>query len=271
VLLDLRHALGRHLDPEVAAGDHDAVDLAQDLAEALHRAGLLDLRHQLGVGALAREVVAREEEVVAAPHERHRDPIDVEAGAELQVLDVLVGQRRDREVGVGEVDPLVVREHPAERHLGADRRRLDPDDPQRQAAVVEEEGVAALHVVAEPGVGHPDAGRVARAVVGAGERERRALDQDDLVVDEAADADLGALQVLQDADVDAELVGDLADALDVGAVDVGGAVGEVEAEDVDARLDELTDPLGRARGGPEGRDDLRAARLHHDRKAARPR
>ncbi len=46
VLLDLRNALRGHLDPEIAARHHHAVDFAQQLGESLHRARLLDLRHQ---------------------------------------------------------------------------------------------------------------------------------------------------------------------------------------------------------------------------------
>ena len=53
---------------------------------------------------------------------------------------------------------------------------------------------------------------------------------------------------------------DLADPVDVLGVLVGGAVGEVEAEDVDSGLDQLAQHLGLAARRPDGGDDLGAAR-----------
>ena len=42
-LLHERHVLERHLDAEVAAGDHDAVEGLDDLVEVVDRLRLLDL------------------------------------------------------------------------------------------------------------------------------------------------------------------------------------------------------------------------------------
>ena len=79
------------------------------------------------------------------------------------------------------------------------------------------------------------------------------------MVFELAGADLGALQVGEDADGLALFAGDGADHLDeLGLLGVG-AVGEVEAGDVEAGADELAEELGRAAGGAEGGDDLGAA------------
>ena len=61
----------------------------------------------------------------------------------------------------------------------------------------------------------------------------------DLAVADGADADLGSLEILKDADGTADLPLQRADvAVDLGVV-VLGAVAEVQAEDVDARLDQL--------------------------------
>ena len=73
---------------------------------------------------------------------------------------------------------------------------------------------------------------------------------------EGADAQLRALQVEQDADRPADLLLDRADHLGRARVVLVRAVAEIEAEDVDAGLEQRLDPLVRRGGGPERGDDL---------------
>jgi hypothetical protein len=214
----------------------------------------------------------REQQVVTRANEAHRHPVHAERRAERHVLDVLVGQCGDREVGVGDVDPLVVRQHATRDHLGDDGAAIDPFDSQRQPTVVEQQRVAGLDVVAQARIGDADARLVARCVVVAGERERRAGGEGHLAVGEARYADLRTLQVLQDSEGTPARVRDGADACHVRLVDLALAVREVQPEDVDARVDEVVDaPLVAGRGTERG-DDLGAAWCGaHDRKALRPR
>ena len=84
-------------------------------------------------------------------------------------------------------------------------------------------------------------------------------EQDGLVVYEVAGADLGALQVGEDADGLALFAATCAHHADeLGLLRVG-AVREVEAGDVEAGADELAEDLDSAAGGAEGGDDLGAA------------
>jgi hypothetical protein len=75
---------------------------------------------------------------------------------------------------------------------------------------------------------------------------------------EAAQADLRPLKVLEDADVNAQFVGHLADGGDPGGVVGVVAVGEVQPEGGGARLDQAAQHLGRFGGGADRGDDLRA-------------
>jgi hypothetical protein len=86
---------------------------------------------------------------------------------------------------------------------------------------------------------------------------------DGLVSLELAGADLGALEIGEDADGLALLLRDGADHADeVGLLRVG-AVREVEAGDVEAGLNELAEDFRRAGGGAEGGDDLGATSTFH--------
>src|SRR5690606_12430908 len=69
---------------------------------------------------------------------------------------------------------------------------------------------------------------------------------------EAADADLGAGEVGEDRDGLVELLAGLADPSDDATMGLGGPVGEVEPEDVDACAGEGEAHLGRGRCRPDG-------------------
>ena len=88
-LLDHRHLLDRHLDAEVAAGDHHAVGRADDLLRALDGLGLLDLRDQRQC-ACARARSARPRACARSDSATMSTPIAL-AGA--QVGEVLLGHR----------------------------------------------------------------------------------------------------------------------------------------------------------------------------------
>src|SRR5690554_5793711 len=200
-----------------------------------------------------------QEQVVAVAHEAYRHPVDVELRPELQVLHVLVREGGDAEGRVGDVDALVVAQHAADHDLGLDGVALEADRPEAEATVVEQEDVAHLDVVHQTLVGDAHTLLITGAVVARGQIEARALLQCDLVLLEAAHADLGTLQVLQDADGDAELLGRGADVGNGLPVQLVVAVGEVEAEDVHPGQQQAADHLLGVRGGPQRGHDACAA------------
>src|SRR5918996_1531335 len=93
-LLQAGHLLGRHLHPEIAARDHDAVGEIDDLVQVVERGRLLDFDHDRGP---ARDQTARLGHVLRPLHEAERNPVDAEVERKLQIVPVLVGQRRDRQ------------------------------------------------------------------------------------------------------------------------------------------------------------------------------
>ena len=89
-----------------------------------------------------------------------------------------------------------------------------------------------------------------------GDGELVVLVEFDGAVGEGADADLGALEVGEDADGALFVLGCLPEVGDAGVVVVVGSVAEVDAGDVQSGLDELSEGF-RARGcGTEGRDNF---------------
>src|SRR5262249_24837706 len=141
---------------------------------------------------------------------------------------------------------------------GLDVLAVDGDDLDAEVAVVEEDGVALLDIVGQLPVGRGD-GRVV-ADDGAGrDGELAAGHELGLAAREGPDADLRALQILQDADRAAPLLRLAAHHAQRRQVGVVVAVREVQPRDVHARVEQLRDHLGAARGGAERTDDLGAA------------
>ena len=143
-------------------------------------------------------------------------------------------------------------------HAGHHGGLVDLQRLERDLAVVDEDEVAGRDVAGQPGVRRRADVDVAGDVVGRDGEARTGLEHD-RAVGEGAEADLGALQVDEDADAAAHLVGSgthpLVDPLVVGV----RPVREVHAGDVHARLDEGADALLARDSGPEGADDLGAA------------
>ncbi len=158
----------------------------------------------------------------------------------------------------GRLMPLLLDTSPGTTRLGQHVGVGDLDGPQHDLAVVDEQRVARADVTRQAGIRRADDGLVALDVA---RRDGEALPdaQRDGSLGEAAGADLGALQVDEDADGAAGGVAGgphvLADLLVHGVV----AVREVEAGDVHAGEHEGVQLLGGGGLGADGADDLGAA------------
>ena len=89
--------------------------------------------------------------------------------------------------------------------------------------------------------------------------DRAGFQQDGLVALQQAGADLGALQILQDADGAAFALGGAAQALDVVGVIFVRAVGKIEAGDVHAEAQQVAHGGFGVAGRADGADDFGAA------------
>ena len=162
-LLHERHLLERHLDAEVAAGHHDAVEGADDLVEVVDGLRLLDLGDDGQAQPLLVHDLVHVADVVGGAHEGQRDHVDAHPQRPAQVVLVLLGHRGDRHRDARQVDALVVRQRAALEHLAHDVGLGDRRGDQGELAVVDEDAVAGGDVAREAGVGGADLLLVTRA------------------------------------------------------------------------------------------------------------
>ena len=195
-LLAAGHGFQGQLDTQIATRHHDAVGEFENAIEAHQCRGLLDLGHDAGPAA---DQLAGLGHVLGALHEGECYPVDADACRRLEIGAVLVGQRRDRDDGVGQVDALAVGNHAAENHLGVEAGGRGLDDLDPHAAVVEQQILTYACTGENFGMGKANTCLIARCWVGV-EGETVARRQFGFLVAEGADADFRSLQVGENAD-----------------------------------------------------------------------
>ena len=163
LLLHARHLLERHLEAEIAARDHHALRDPQDGVEVVDRGRTLDLGDERRRAAGPLDDLARTSDIFRRLHEAQRHEVHAEAQAELQVVDVFVGQRRRRQRHAGSVDALVPAERSAVDDDDLEARRGSADDLELDAPVVEQQAIARLRRSHQLGVGREDPARLRSA------------------------------------------------------------------------------------------------------------
>ena len=258
-LLHHRHLLERHLDAEVAAGHHHAVEGEHDLLEPLDGLRLLDLGDHRAADADLVHHPVHELDVLGVADEGQRDEVDAQSQRELQILGVLLRHRRHADRDAGQRQTLVVADRAAFGDVADDVGAvLDLDGDERDVAVVDEQPVAGPHVVGELLVRRRDAVVVAGAVLD-GDADPLAGGPHRPARRRSGRAGSWALQVGEHRDVAACGLRGLADLVESPAVLGVLAVAEVQPGHVHAGLDERPQPFWRVGGRAEGADDLRAA------------
>lgn len=250
--------LERVLDGQVATGHHDGVERRDDVLHVLHGLRLLHLGDDGDPAALLVHHPVDVGHVLGVPHEGQRDQVGAHPQREPQVVDVLLAQRGHVDGRAGQVDALVVGDDAA---LDDDRlhpRALDVQDLQLDVAVVDEDLVAARDVARQTLVRRAADRLVAGDVLG-GDGELVTAHQLDRTLGEGLKADLRALEVGEDTDGPAGLLGGGPDPV-VAALVLGvGAVAEVEAGHVHAGLDQRHEHFVGVDRGAESTDDFRTA------------
>ncbi|KAI7180396.1 Pyruvate [Hortaea werneckii] len=223
----------------VTTGDHDTVSDLENLVEVVNTLLVLDLGNDLDVLALLAEDLTDGQDVLLATNEGGEDHVHVVLDTEAQVGPVLLGQRRQVDVGLGEVDTLLAADLAVVdgtalqgllvghlEHLEGEDAVVDVDGPARSNDLGDVL-VVDVHVLVVTGGG---------ILVVSGDVDLAASrDGDVLVAGGVARADLRALGVEGDSDWTAglRLLG-LARVVDDGLVVLVAAVGEVHADDVQA-------------------------------------
>ena len=189
-------------------------------------------------------------------HEAQRHEVHAEAEAEVQVVDVFLGQRRRRQRHAGRVDAFVSAERSPVDDDDLETRRGSSNDLELDPPVVEQQAIARLRRSHELGVGGEDAARLARRVT-RGDDERLALLQlQRPIAGERAGANLRSAQILHDADVPAGARGNLADVGEGLGMGLVRAVREVEPEHIDAGGHERGEHFAASARRTDGGDDF---------------
>lgn len=103
--------LGRgDLDTEVTTGNHDTVSLLENVVEVVDSLLVLDLGDDLDLLAVRAKALTDGLDVVAGTDERGKDHVDLVLDTKLEIGLVLLGERREVDVGAGEVDTLLGRD-----------------------------------------------------------------------------------------------------------------------------------------------------------------
>ncbi len=258
-LLHAGHALGRQLYAQVAARDYQRIGGLHDVFQVQQRGGLLDLGQQPRPLA---DPCPRGAHILRALHERQCDPVHAQRQREIEVAQVFLGQRRDRDHGIRHIDALAIRQRAAIDHACDDGARAGSLDRQPDLAVVEQQRLARCRRREQLGMRQMHARGIARRRI-AVEHEALAARQRDAAPGESADAQFRTLQVGQDADRPAGLCLDRAHGIAALAMVVMRAVAEVQAEDVRAGVEQGADGCLVAAGGAQRGENLGAAKATH--------
>ena len=234
---------GGELDAEIAARDHDARPCARRSRRSARPRPASRAWRRAAPGR--RRARAPRRDVLRPLHEGERQPVDAELEGEVEVLAVLLRQRRERQHDARTFTPLRSESSPP---TTTRSRRTSGRSARPRAGILPSSRSSSA-----PGEGREDLGvRQARGVaLGRVEVERNGRPLGGhRALGEGADAELGALQVGEDADRPAGVALDLPDRL-VALLVIGvAAVAEVEPEHVGAGLEQGPDDLGRGAAGP---------------------
>ena len=242
-------------DAEIAARDHDAVGFAHDLVQVGDGLLVLDLGEDEGARAVFLEELLQLEEVARFAHEGQGDEIHAELESEFDVLDVFGGEGGQADLDARQVDMAAAAEFALGEDLALDFVSGLGEDFHFDGAVVDEHDIADVDVVDKVGVVDINGAFLFAALAADGEGEfLSGLEAEGDA--EFAGSDGGALGVEHDADELASGGGGGADVFDDAADPVMGRVGHVQAENIDAGVDEPADHVGRIGGRAERGNDL---------------
>ncbi len=200
--------------------------------------------------------------VLGGTAEGHGDEIDGKLSGDLDVLAVLRRQRAERQAAAEPVQSLAVGQHAVGEHFRVDGVVDDTQHFQGDQAIVEQQGVARVHVVHQAEIADADAVRVAWRGIGAADQvEAGASLERHLAGGETLDADLRPLQVGEDADFAALLRRCRTHRRHACRLLLGRAMGKIQAHDVDAGADEIIEHTGDIGGRAEGGQDLGATQV----------
>ena len=256
-LLHHGHLLHLYLHAEVAAGHHHGVGFGDDGVEVAQALGRFNLGDDAGGFAAVGDDFLDEANVLGAAGKAQGHPVHVVFQAKLQVLNVLLRHGRGRHVRIGQVDALARLYQSPVHHLHVYLRlAVGGQHLQLNLAVVDENHVARLHVAGQLQVDGAQARSRADFLLAAHHLDAVAGLDFHRAALHLAEADFGALQVLQQAHGRAQVLVEPPHEADDGQVVVVAAVREVEPEHVHALPNQGAQALVGVGGGAHGGHNL---------------
>ena len=258
-LLNGGNLFRRNFYAQVAARHHDAVGDLENGVEMLDRLRLFQLGDDPGVETEGGHAVAHQAHVFGRAHKRDGDGVDAVLKRELQIPGVLLRQRGCAHQHAGKIDAFVLAQQAAIHDVAGHVFAVDLVHAQLDQSVGEQNARALLHVFGQSLEGGAHARCRARHLAGRDDELMAGLEQHRQMILEQPGANLGPLQVTQDAQRLVLFLAQLADLPDDGGFALVAAVGEIEADDVDAGADQLANDRLCVGGRPERGDNLGAA------------
>ena len=259
VLLNRGNLLRRNFNAQIAARHHDAVGGLQNAVEMLDGLRLFELGDDPGLAAIGRNAIAHQAHIFRGAHKRNGDRVHAILERKLEILRILFGQRRNAHRNAGQIDALVFAQHAAvddlADHVGADHfvhAQLDQSVGKQNARAL----LNVFRQRLESGAHQRcRSGNIARS----DGQPLTGLQQHRLVILQLRGADLGALQIAEDAERLALFAAHFADHLDERQLFLVSAVGKIQAHHIDAGADQLAKNRLGVRSGSERGDNLCAA------------
>ncbi len=242
VLLVDGHFLQRNFDTQVSAGHHDAVGDVEDLVDIVDALGALDLGDDLHSALMGIEDLPDQADIIGRPGEGSCDIFIAHLAAEFDVGPVLLADKGHGQVGIGDIDALVVGDGASVDDGAVDLRIGNAVDSQFDQAVIDQDHAALGDIFGQVLVA--DGGALCSSHDFFGRQcEFAAFFQHDLTAIKVAEADFGALGIHQCGYRNTHLSAEADQALEFCLVLLMGSMGEIKSRHVHARIDQFAQRL----------------------------
>ena len=256
MLLDGRQLGKGNFHSQVAAGNHDAFAGIADVINVVHAGLVFDLGNDVDVSAAVfRQEAFQVQQILFARHKGCRDKIHLVPDSEEQVRLVLFAEVDLPHHFPGEAHALAVGEDAAGQHVAADFGFGNLSDPEDDQPVVHQDPVTHLQVFRQTLIADgnnlliPD--HLARC-----KGKAVPVPECDFPVLESPDAILRTLGVQHDGNRQFEFLPDRLDHVDLFLVLLMGAVGKVQARNIEPLQAHFPEDLGVFTGRADRADDF---------------
>src|ERR1700685_2594671 len=256
VFLDDRNFLRRHFHAEITARHHYAVGCFKNLFQPFERLRLFQLCDHGKIGAMFGDDLFYLAHIRSRTHERDSQHVDAVLEPKFQVGTIFFRQGRNGERDSRQIDALVFAEWAAVDHFAFDIFAAGANHAQFNQSVVKQNARARRDFPRQPLKSGWDHRRGAFDVARRNRDAGASLEGYWNSILHVAGANLGPLQVLQNADGALFFFSHAAQTLDVARVLFVGPVGEIQPGHVHAQAHQITQDRFRVTGRTDRTDDL---------------